>query len=207
SVLPDTSEPTMISTQPPVPPALPDATWRIAEKQVVPQEQPDKWHAPIGMVKPKKGWRPNKWQIAVAAVLLLLLLAWGINTLHTTLPATNATVTSQPMSKQINKTYTITVSAQDSTGPLTVKGRALSSSSRQLVQTVPATGRGHHDAVSAHGVMVVSQINLTSSTGNDMLNLSIGDNNGVTATGDDPAHIYNGGVVSIPSHATPAGSV
>src|SRR5262249_1800631 len=131
NMLPNTPEPPLLSAMPPAPPVFPDETWRIAEKQALPQEQPLPFGAPIGMVKPKKGWRPNKWQIGVAAVLLLLLLAWGINTLHTTLPATSATVTIQPMSKEINKTYTITVSAQDSTGPLTVKGHALSSSSRQ----------------------------------------------------------------------------
>jgi VCBS repeat-containing protein len=143
--------------------------------------------------------------MGVAVVLIVLLLAWGINTLHNTLPATSATVTIKPMSQEMRKTYTIGVNAQVSS-PMTVKGRELSANSEQLVQSAPATGQGHHDAVSATGTMVVSQINLTNSTGNDVLNLSIADNNGVTATGDESVHIYTGGTVSIPSHATPAGS-
>ncbi len=150
-------------------------------------------------------WRPNTWQIVVAAGLLVLLLAWGINTLHTILPATSAAVTIKPMSQEVRKTYTIGVNA-DVSSPMTVKGRTLSASSEQLVQSGPATGQGHNDAVSATGTMVVSQINLTNSTGNDVLNLSIADNNGITATGDESANIYTGGTVSIPSHATPAGS-
>jgi VCBS repeat-containing protein len=150
-------------------------------------------------------WRPRQWQIGVAVVLIVLLLAWGINTLHNTLPATSATVTIKPMSQEMRKTYTISVSAQPSS-PLAVKGRGLSANSEQLVESGPATGQGHHDAVSATGTIVVSQINLTNSTGNDVLNLSIGDNNGVTATGDESVHIYTGGTVSISSQASPAGS-
>lgn len=178
--------------------------WRIPTN-VSPQEQPLPLGAPIGTLMPK-GWRPNKWQIGVAAVLVLLLLAWGINTLHTTLPATTATITIKPMSKEIRKTYSVSVNAQASSDPLVVQGRTLAASSQQLVQTVAATGQGHHDAVSATGTIVVSQINLTSSTGNDMLNLSIGDNNGITANADESVHIYTGATVSIPCHATPAGS-
>jgi VCBS repeat-containing protein len=174
------------------------------EQKVVQQETRLPFGASIGKKLPGR-WRPNKWQIGVAAVLIVLLLAWGINTLHTTLPATSAMVTIKPMSQEMRKTYTIGVNDQVSS-PMTVKGRALSASSEQLVQSGPVTGQGHHNAVSATGTMVVSQINLTNSTGNDVLNLSIADNNGVTATGDKSVHIYTGGTVSIPSHASPAGS-
>jgi len=172
--------------------------------KVAPQITPLPFGALIEKYKSRR-WRPRQWQIGVAVVLIVLLLAWGINTLHNTLPATSATATIKPMSQEMRKTYTISVSAQASS-PLSVKGRALSANSEQLVQSGPVTGQGHHDAVSATGTMVVSQINLTNSTGNDVLNLSIGDNNGVTATGDESVHIYTGGTVSIPSHASPAGS-
>ncbi|GHO94211.1 hypothetical protein KSF_042590 [Reticulibacter mediterranei] len=174
------------------------------EQKVARQATPLPFGASIGKYRLRRG-RLKEWQIGVAVVLIVLLLAWGINTLHTTLPATSATVTIKPMSQAMRKTYTISVSAQASS-PLSVQGRALSAKSEQLVQSGPATGQGHHDAVSATGTMVVSQINLTNSTGNDVLNLSIGDNNGVTATGDESVHIYTGGTVSIPSHASPAGS-
>lgn len=155
---------------------------------------------------PAKEWRSRKWQVvSVAAVLLLLIVGGSI--LHTTLSATSATITIKPMSNDIRKTYNVQLVAPPSSGNLMVTGRALSSTSQTLTQTVAATGQGHQDATNASGTIVVSQINLTNSTGNDELNVSISDNNGVTVTGDNTAQIYNGGVISVPSHASPAGSV
>jgi hypothetical protein len=153
-----------------------------------------------------KGWRFRKWQVVSVATVLLLLIV-GVNILHTTLSATSATITIKPMSNDIRRTYNVKLVAPPSFGDLTVTGRALSSTSQTLTQTVAATGQGHQDATNASGVIVISQINLTNSTGNDELNVSISDNNGVTVTGDDTAQIYNGGVISVPSHASPAGSV
>jgi len=152
-----------------------------------------------------KGWRFRKWQIVSVAVLLLVLIVGG-SILHTTLSATSATITIKPMTNDIRKTYSVQVVTPPSSGNLMVTGRALSSTSQTLTQTVAATGQGHQDATQASGVIVISQINLTNSTGNDELNVSISDGNGVTVTGDNTAQIYNGGVISVPSHASPAGS-
>lgn len=152
-----------------------------------------------------KGWRPRKWQVASVAAILFLLIV-GSSILHITLSATSATITIKPMSNDMRKTYNVKLVAPPSSGDLMVAGRALSSTSQTLTQTVAATGQGHQDATQASGVIVISQINLTNSTGNDELNVSISDNNGVTVTGDNTAQIYNGGVISVPSHASPAGS-
>ncbi|HTK07298.1 MAG TPA: baseplate J/gp47 family protein, partial [Ktedonobacteraceae bacterium] len=131
--------------------------------------------------------------------------------LHTVIPAAAATVSITPAKTDFSHTYTLMVTTGATGyngGNVSVQGRQVSAKSPQEIQTVIATGRGLHPAIAAKGSVVVSQIHLTviSPTGNSLAVSSIPDGDGRSITTDEEVPISDGATVTIPAHATVAGS-
>ena len=123
---------------------------------------------------PKKGLRdrlPKKWRI-MALIALIILLVGGsasllIPWLHTTLPATTATVTITPASQHLTKTYAINaVTGTPDTSQHQVQARLLSFTTQAQSKTVKATGKGHQDATQAKGKVTLSPSSGTVPAGN-----------------------------------------
>ncbi len=151
----------------------------------------------------------KKWQVGVVLAILVALVVGSGSFLYTIIPAATATVTITPVKKEFTQMYDLTVVAGSSTDPLTVQGRQLSATSQPHVSTVTATGQGVHEATLATGFIVLSQIQLTTTGAvtNSLAISSISDANGITITTDQEVPISDGATVTIPAHATTAGSV
>ena len=112
----------------------------------------------------KKRWR---WFALIALIILVVGGSAGYLTyyLHTTLPASAATVTITPTSQHLTSTYTITaVTKNPNAAQLQIGARQLSSTMTQSV-TVKATGQGHQDATRAKGQLKITPIQGTVSIG------------------------------------------
>jgi hypothetical protein len=122
-------------------------------------------------VKPRlKQWihKPrSRRSYAIASILLLLvLLAGSIALLIIFLPANAATVTITPTSEHIAHTYPISLVTGNPTASQ-IKARTISYTTPPQSQTVPATGKGHHDATKAQGLVLISQIHLFNASDNN----------------------------------------
>ena len=112
----------------------------------------------------KKRWR---WFALIALIILVTGGSAGYLTyyLHTTLPASAATVTITPTNQHLTSTYTITaVTKNPNTAQLQIGVRQLSSTMTQSV-TVKATGQGHQDVTRAKGQLKITPIQGTVSIG------------------------------------------
>jgi hypothetical protein len=124
-----------------------------------------------------KQWKPKPpgiitYMIA-SIVLLLVLLAGGTALLIVFFPANAATVTITPASERITHTYAISLVAGEP-GVSQIKEHTLSYTTPLQSQTVPATGKEHHDATKAQGQVSISQIHLLNPRDN---NSSVGPSN------------------------------
>lgn len=209
------------SATPPPPISQSDGNWNATPPPPLNQSG-SSWSAPIPPVSGSMGknqqktvasrGKLKKWQVrtltGISIVLCLALLGWFGSFLYTVIPATTATVNIVPVTKDLTRTYNLTVVMGNPGNPLEVQGRQISFTTSRQSQTVAATGQGTNPATSATGTVVLSQIALTapSPNGNQLAISSIADANGFTITTDQEVPISNGAAVSIPAHVTPAGS-
>lgn len=138
-------------------------------------------------------------------VLLLVLLAGSTALLIIFLPASTATVTITPMSEHITHTYPLSLVNGD---PIAgqIKEHKISYTTPPQSQTVPATGKGHHDATKAQGQVVISQIHLFNASDNNTLidasNVPASDGTMITV---DSFTATEGGTVTVNATASTAG--
>jgi hypothetical protein len=145
---------------------------------------------------------------AIILVLLLLFLAiFGRSTIYPIIPAASATITITPTRPELNLIYNFTVVTDTPNTSNEVQGRKISFSSSQLTQTVDATGQGQTKPTEAKGSIVLSQISFSDGATSHTLGIiSLSDADGVSITTDKEAQITQGGSVTIPAHASSAGS-
>lgn len=125
-----------------------------------------------------KGKKPRTWRMFALFALIVLVVGGGaaflIPYLHTTLPASTATVTLNPANKDISTPFTVTaVTGQPNASLNQVGARLLSSTTTQSV-TVKATGKGHQVATRARGILVISQLTGTLSAGGYVMSSNSG---------------------------------
>jgi hypothetical protein len=99
-------------------------------------------------------WRKVHPWLLVLGVLCILIASAVFVVCVLPLFALTATVTIVPVTKQITTTSVIpVVSGQANSAQGHLSGRVLSSVSMSQAWTVPTTGKGHQDAISAHGTI------------------------------------------------------
>ena len=149
----------------------------------------------------KKRWR---WFALIALIILVVGGSAGYLTyyLHTTLPASAATVTITPTSQHLTSTYTITaVTKNPNAAQLQIGARQLSSTMTKSV-TVKATGQGHQDATYATGSLTFSDLSGPLPAGW----YKMAGTSGVAIQFRIPASIPAGVHLTVESQATDAGA-
>ena len=146
--------------------------------------------------------------ITIALIVLIVLLVGSslpflVPYLHTILPASTATVTITPVSKNFSNTYTISaVTGTPDASQHQVGARLLSYTTPSKSVTVQATGQGTEGATEATGTLIFSN-----STGSfTIFAQTFADNSGVGLVIDSAFNIVPGQTVSIFAHAAQAGS-
>ncbi|GCE11123.1 hypothetical protein [Tengunoibacter tsumagoiensis] len=204
------SEPTVAAWQAPFVPAPFASPSSEGSNVRAPFEPQSNRASGTGFVTPpvKRGWKPTSWQKAVLIVLLLLILLGSGWAAYTFIPAGNATVNLTSVQINWERDYTLTVAPAFSTAdPLSVAGRALDADSQQHTVTVNATGHATHPATRAKGNIILSQVHLDSTAPNQVLEpSSVTNYNGVSVTTDNTVPLSEGATITIPAHATDAGS-
>ena len=156
-----------------------------------------------------KQWKPRpsrrRSYIVASIALLLALLAGGATLLITLLPANAATVTITPSSERMTHTYAITLVTRDpEVGQ--IREHTISYTTPPQSQTVPVTGKEHHDATKAQGQVVISQIHLFKTSDN---NSSVGPSDVQTKDGTtitiDTFTATEGGSITVNASAKTAG--
>jgi hypothetical protein len=161
---------------------------------------------PVEGGPPSRSERKLKWYYVALLVLLLALLIWGGGALYAIIPASSATITITPLKQQFSQNYSFGV-VTGKPVPFEIQGRQISATSQRISKTVPATGKGHHNATEARGTVVFSQIQLNNpSKPGNLTIFTLSDANGVQYSADRVSALSEGGTVKVPVHVTQAGS-
>jgi len=140
----------------------------------------------------------------IASIVLLMILLAGILALLVNfLPASTATVTITPMSEQINHVYNIKL-VTDTPQAGQASQYTISYTTPPQSKKVNVTGKGHRDAIQAHGKVVVSQIHLFNAGDNTIgiSNIKAADGTEITVDGFTATE---GGSVTVNGEATSGG--
>jgi hypothetical protein len=149
----------------------------------------------------------SRWKTWTLVAFLLVVVVGSGMFLFTVLPATAATVTITPARDEFIQTYHVAV-VQGNPRNLQVKGHVVSYASPQQSQTVTVTGKGHHDATQATGMLTISQVHFYSpSDAGTPIDASVIDStSGVSIAIDHSFDGSEGGSVTVSAHATNPGS-
>jgi hypothetical protein len=150
--------------------------------------------------------RKVKWYQVALLVFLLILLVWGGSALYALIPASSATITITPMKQQLTRNYSFGV-VTGKPAAFDVQGRLISITSQHISKTVPATGKGHHNATQARGTLVFSQIHYFNPSRSDLFyGTTASYTNGTQITTENVVHAPEGSTMSMSAHITQAGS-
>jgi hypothetical protein len=143
----------------------------------------------------------------IALVLLLVVssfLVFLVSYLNTILPASAATVTITPTSKNFRNIYAVSaVTGPPDASQHQVGARFLSFTTKDATKTVQATGQGTEGVTEATGTLIFSN-----STANfTIFAQTFADNSGVGLVIDTNFNIFVGQTVAIVAHAAKAGSI
>ncbi len=140
----------------------------------------------------------------IAIVLLVVLVPLLIYYALTILPASAATITITPTSKQLTQTYE--VDAVTGTPDVTqhqAPAYTITFTTPAKTQTVPASGHGHQNATAAKGTLTFSQVGQNSDIATGQ---TITGSDGIQVVTDQAFSINVGQTVQVPAHAVVAGS-